>query len=176
MLLFTAFSFAGIGPIIVGGAALAEARLGGAGSLGILLSAFGGGSLVGLAVSTFGVPGAGRRGYTMLGVSAAFGVCLGSLGFSAGVFSASLFAAGAGMAAGYLGVVAVTWLQERAAPAFTGRVMSLVMLAAVALDPASYAFAGFLTALGLETLFLAAGAVVILTVAAGASSRELRRF
>jgi hypothetical protein len=50
------------------------------------------------------------------------------------------------------------------------------MFAAVALDPASYAFAGFLSALGLKTLFLAAGAVMLLAVLVGASSRELRRF
>ncbi|MDQ3508848.1 MAG: MFS transporter [Actinomycetota bacterium] len=176
VLLLTAFSFAAIGPIIVGGAALAEARLGGAGSLGILFSAFGGGSLAGLALSSFGTPRPGRRGFTALGASAAFGILLGSLGFSTGLVSAAISAAGAGAAAGYLGVVMVTWLQERTDSAFTGRVMSLVMFAAVALDPASYAFAGFLSALGLKTLFLAAGAVMLLAVLVGASSRELRRF
>lgn len=176
VLLFTAFSFAAIGPIIVGGAALAEARLGGAGSLGVLFSAFGGGSLVGLALSSFGSVRPGRRGFVMLGSSAAFGISLGSLGFSTGIISASLLAVGAGVAAGYLGVVMVTWLQERTDSAFTGRVMSLVMFAAVALDPASYAFAGFLSALGLEAVFLAAGTLMLLAVLVGTSSRELREF
>ncbi|MBA2691939.1 MAG: MFS transporter [Rubrobacter sp.] len=176
MVLFTAMSFAAIGPILVGGAALASERLGGAASLGILLSAFGGGSLAGLAVSSFGMPSSGRRGLVMLAVMGVFGVFLGSIGFASGIVSASILAAGAGAALGYLGVVMVTWLQERADDAFTGRVMSLVMLAAVALDPASYAFAGFLTALGMEVLFASAGAVVILAVIAGASSRELRKF
>ncbi|MGH3090113.1 MAG: MFS transporter, partial [Rubrobacteraceae bacterium] len=164
------------GPIIVGGAALAEARLGGAGSLGVLFSAFGGGSLAGLALSSLGISGPGHRGCVMLGVSAAFGASLGSLGFASGLVSASLLAAGAGVAAGYLGVVMVTWLQERADTAFTGRVMSLVMFAAVALDPASYAFAGFLSALGPEAVFLGAGALMIVAVLVGASSRKLRRF
>lgn len=176
MLLFAALSFAAVGPIIVGGAALSEARLGGAGSLGVLLSAFGGGSLVGLGLASFGLPGPGRRGYVALGASAFFGVCLGTLGFASGLLFAAAVGAGAGVSAGYLGVAMVTWLQERAAPEFTGRVMSLVMFAAVALDPASYALAGFLAALGLETLFAFAGAVVVLSVLAGASSRELREF
>lgn len=176
MLLFTALSFAAIGPIIVGGAALAEARLGGAASLGLLFSAFGGGSLAGLALSSFGTPGPGRRGCVMLAASGVFGVFLGSLGFASGIVSASVLAAGAGAAAGYLGVVMVTWLQERADSAFTGRVMSLVMFAAVALDPVSYAFAGFLSALGLEALFLSAGTLVGVAVLVGASSRGLRKF
>lgn len=56
LLVLAAVNLAAIEPMIVGGAVLAEERLGGASSLGILFSAFGGGSLI----RTFAAGAAGR--------------------------------------------------------------------------------------------------------------------
>lgn len=146
--LFGAFSLSVVGPLIVGGAALAEARLGGAGALGAIFSAFGAGSIIGLGTSSFPWARKGRRGVKMLVTLGLFGVVLGAFGFSNGLAMAVGLAVFGGILAGYLGVVMVTWIQERTDDAYTGRVMALIMFFAVALEPASYALAGFLLAIG----------------------------
>ena len=175
LFVLAAINLAAIGPMIVGGAVLAEERLGGAGSLGVLFSAFGGGSLVGLLV----VGAAGRprrRGATMLGATALIGLGLGALGFVPGLVSACAAAVAMGVGAGYLGVVLVSWLQERAEPALRGRVMSLVMFCVVALDPVSYALAGVLVARSLTLTFVAAGTLMLAAVLFGAASSPVRKF
>lgn len=143
LFLLAAINLAAVGPVVVGGAVLAEARLGGAGYLGVLFSVFGVASLVGLLLAgSAGRPR--RRGATMLGTTALFGLGLGSLGFAPGLLAASASSAVAGLGSGYLGVVLVSWLQERAEPALRGRVMSLVVFCSVAFDAVSYALAGAL--------------------------------
>ena len=81
-----------------------------------------------------------------------------------------------GRGAGYLGVVLVSWLQERVEPALRGRVMSLVMFCVVALDPVSYALAGALVARSLTLTFVAAGTLMLLTTLLGALSGPVRKF
>jgi MFS family permease len=175
LFVLAAINLAAIGPLIVGGAVLAEERLGGAGSLGVLFSAFGGGSLVGLLVAgTAGRPR--RRGATMLGATALIGLGLGALGFVPGLVSACAAAVAMGVGAGYLGVVLVSWLQERAEPALRGRVMSLVMFCVVALDPVSYTLAGVLVARSLTLTFVAAGTLMLAAVLFGAASSPVRKF
>ncbi|HEX7170954.1 MAG TPA: MFS transporter [Rubrobacter sp.] len=175
LFVLAAINLAAIGPMIVGGAVLAEERLGGAGSLGVLFSAFGGGSLVGLLVA--GAAGRPRRrGATMLGATALIGLGLGALGFVPGLVSACAAAVAMGVGAGYLGVVLVSWLQERAEPALRGRVMSLVMFCVVALDPVSYALAGVLVARSLTLTFVAAGTLMLAAVLFGAASSPVREF
>lgn len=175
LFVLAAINLAAIGPMIVGGAVLAEERLGGAGSLGVLFSAFGGGSLVGLLVA--GAAGRPRRrGATMLGATALIGLGLGALGFVPGLVSACAAAVAMGVGAGYLGVVLVSWLQERAEPALRGRVMSLVMFCVVALDPVSYALAGALVARSLTLTFVAAGTLMLAAALFGAASGPVREF
>jgi MFS family permease len=175
LFVLAAINLAAIGPLMVGGAALAETRLGGAGSLGVLLSASGGGSLVGLiAAGAAGKPR--RRGIMLLGVTALLGVGLGTLGFVPGLLSASAVAAGMGVGFGYLGVVLVSWLQERIAPELRGRVMSLVVFCVVALDPVSYALAGALVGASLTLTFVAAGTLMLATTLLGGLSRSVWSF
>ncbi len=175
LFVLAALNLAAIGPMIVGGAVLAGERFGGAGALGVLFSAFGGGSLVGLLVAgAFGRPR--RRGATMLGATALIGLGIGSLGFAPGLLWACAAAGVMGLGAGYLGVVLVSWLQERVEPALRGRVMSLVMFCVVALDPVSYALAGALVARSLALTFVAAGTLMIVTALLGALSGPVRKF
>lgn len=175
LFVFAAINVAAAGPILVGGAALVEQRLGGAGSLGFLLSAFGAGSLLGLLVS--GLVGSPRhRGVTLLGLPAALGVGLGALGFVPNLVWAMAIAALMGVGLGYLGVALFSWLQGRVEPALQGRVMSLVMLCIVALDPVSYALAGVLVAIDLTLTFVVAGLLLLATTLVGVTSRTVRRF
>ena len=168
-------SFATSGPLRVGGAMLAETRLGGAEAFGILLSAFGAGSLVGLLVAGSLVR-TGRRGLDLILGTAAFGLGLGALGFAASLLLAAALAAGMGVVAGYLGILLMAWLQERSKPSLHGRVMSLMMFAAVAVDPLSYALMGVLSELDLTLMFAVASSLLVLTALSGAASRTVRGF
>lgn len=164
-----------VGPVVVGGAALAEERLGGAGSFGVMLSGFGAGSLVGLLVAG-SLASPRRRGPTLLGVMALFGLGLGALGFVPNLAWTLAAVAAMGVGAGYLGVVIVAWLQERVEEGVRGRVMGLVSFAFIALDPVSYALTGAILELGLAATFVGAGSVMALAALLGATSRALRTF
>jgi MFS family permease len=166
-------SFSTSGPLRVGGAALAQTRLGGDEAFGVLLSAFGAGSLIGLLVAGSLVR-TGRRGRDFILGTAALGLGMGSLGFASSLILAAALAAGMGVSAGYLGVLLVAWLQERSEPSLHGRVMSLVMFAAVAVDPLSYALMGILSELDLRVMFVAAGSLLVIAALLGAANRPIR--
>ena len=168
-------SFSTSGPLRVGGAMLAQTRLGGAETFGVLLSAFGAGSLIGLVVAGSLVR-MGRRGVDLIVGTAALGLGLGTLGFVSSLFLATALILGMGVVAGYLGVVLMAWLQERTKPSLHGRMMSLMMFAAVAVDPLSYALMGVLSGLDLRIMFAAAGSLLATTALLGAASRTVRSF
>src|SRR3712207_2017138 len=108
--------------------------------------------------------------------TAALGLGLGTLGFVSSLFLAAALVLGMGAAAGYLGVVLMAWLQERTKPSLHGRVMSLMMFAAVAVDTLSYALMGALSELDLRIMFAAAGSLLAITALLGAASRTVRSF
>ncbi len=54
--------------------------------------------------------------------------------------------------------------------------MSLMMFAAVAVDPLSYALMGALSELDLRIMFAAAGSLLAITALLGAASRTVRSF
>lgn len=172
--LLGALDLATTGPVLLGGAALAEERLGGAGALGALLAAFGAGALLGLLVAGT-APAPRRRGVVLLVLTGAIGVLLAGLGLAPGLLGVLGLALAAGVADGYLGVVLVAWLQERTDPGRLGRVMSVVVFVSVALDPVSYALAGALLAVDAGLLFPLSGAAVVAVALAGAASPALRR-
>ena len=87
---------------------------------------------------------------------------------------AIVLALAVGATASFLAVINVSWLQERAEPGLTGRVMSLAMFATMAFDPVSFALAGILVEVNLEATFVGAGALLVLTAALGATSRTMR--
>ncbi len=155
-------SFSTSGPLRVGGAMLAETRLGGAEAFGVLLSAFGAGSLIGLILAGSLVR-MGRRRVDLIVGTAALGLGLGTLGFVSSLLLATALVLGMGVGAGYLGVVLMAWLQERTKPSLHGRVMSLMMFAVVAVDPLSYALMGVLSELDLRVMFAAAGSLLLVT-------------
>jgi hypothetical protein len=69
----------------------------------------------------------------------------------------------------------MTWLQQQTAFHMQGRMMSLTMFAAVALDPFSQAVSGALLEVSLTGLFVAAGGVMLLTALGAAIGREAPR-
>ncbi|MGW1197386.1 MFS transporter [Streptomyces sp. NPDC002536] len=164
-----------VGPVLVGGAVLADQRLGGAGSLGVVLSGFGAGSLAGSLMAGWRPPA--RRGWTVVGGVAAIGAGMAGLAAVTHVVAATAVVSLIGLGSAFLGVVVVATLQERVPEQLLGRVMSLVVLATVALDPFSYVVAGFLLPYGTTMLFLVCGSAVLacaVLVAASPAIRSLR--
>jgi len=174
LLILAGTNLAMVGPLYVGGATLAEARLGGAGAFATLVAFAGAGSLAGAALAG-SVGRFGRRGLLVLALTAAEALIVGAIAFVPDLPAAVALAFGIGAAGSFLGVVNISWLQERSELHLTGRVMSLAMFAAVSLDPLSFALAGLLAEAGLAVLFLSAGALLALTALIAASSGTVRR-
>lgn len=164
-----------VGPVLVGGAVLADQRLGGAGSLGVVLSGFGAGSLVSSLTAGWRPPA--RRGRTVVGGVVAIGAGMAGLAAVTHVVAATAVVSLIGLGSAFLGVVVVATLQERVPEQLLGRVLSLVVLATVAFDPFSYVVAGALLPYGTTTLFLVCGSAVLACaglVAASPAIRSLR--
>ena len=173
LLILLCTNLAMMGPLYVGGAVLAESRLGGAGAFGTLVGAAGVGALVGV-VGAGSVSRFRRRGLIELGLTGLLGIIVGAIAFVPNLAAAVALATAIGATSSFLGVVTVSWLQERTEPALIGRVMSFAMFSAVALDPISFALAGMLVGLNLTAMFLAAGALLLLTAVLGALSHTMR--
>ena len=173
LLILLCTNLAMMGPLYVGGAVLAESRLGGAGAFGTLVGAAGVGALIGI-VGAGSVSRFRRRGLIELGLTGLLGVIVGAIAFVPNLLAAIAIAVAIGATSSFLGVITVSWLQERTEPALIGRVMSFAMFSAVALDPISFALAGILVELDLTSMFLAAGALLLLTAVLGALSRTMR--
>jgi len=173
LLILLGTNLAMMGPLYVGGAILAESRLGGAGAFGTLVGAAGAGSLIGV-VGAGSVSVFRRRGLIEIGLTGLLGIIVGAIAFVPNLAAAVALATAIGATASFLGVITISWLQERSEPGMLGRVMSFAMFSAVALDPISFALAGVLVELDLTTMFLAAGTLLLLTAVVGAASPTMR--
>jgi MFS family permease len=173
LLILLCTNLAMMGPLYVGGAVLAESRLGGAGAFGTLVGAAGAGALIGV-VGAGSVSRFRRRGLIELGLTGLLGIIVGAIAFVPNLVAAVALATSIGAISSFLGVITISWLQERAEPRLIGRVMSFAMFSAVALDPISFALAGVLVELDLTAMFLAAGTLLLLTAVLGALSRTMR--
>jgi MFS family permease len=161
------------GPAAVGLPLLAEQRFGGAASFGVMMSAFGGSTLVGalLAGSLL------RRlplGRLMTLAPLLFAGALAAVGFAVTLPTALTALAVMGLGAGALNVRAVAWLQGATDPAYRGRVMSLVLFAAVGLSPLSLVAAGALTKYGFPLLFSAGAGLMVLVTLMAMANRPMR--
>jgi MFS family permease len=173
LLILLCTNLAMMGPLYVGGAVLAESRLGGAGAFGTLVGAAGVGALIGV-VGAGSVSRFRRRGLIELGLTGLLGITVGAIAFVPNLVVAIALATAIGATSSFLGVITISWLQERTEQRLIGRVMSFAMFSAVALDPISFALAGVLVELDLTAVFLAAGALLLLTAVLGALSRTMR--
>lgn len=165
-LVVAAINFVVNGPFIVGIPVLANSRLAeGAMAYGVIMSAWGGGSLLGIVLAgVLPKPSSREMSFRMLLVTAVTGLTMAALGIA----QTTALAAGAGLvmgaAGGYISILFMTWLQARTPQAMLGRVMSLLMFAAVGLMPVSTALAGALIDWNFVAVFLGAGALVVALV------------
>jgi hypothetical protein len=86
--------------------------------------------------------------------------------------SAVLFAMGA--ASGFLNVHIVAWFQQRVNRDMLGRAMSVIMLAAVGLQPFSLAIAGIAVTWSVAGMFFGAAALLLLVTTLAALHEPVR--
>ena len=165
-------NFAITGPVSVGLAFIAKQKFGTPSSFGLLMSAIGGGSLVGVFLA--GLYKHRNRGRLLLLASTTIGLCLGTIGLirQMSALAAVLFLMSA--TAAFLNVQLIAWFQQRVDRAMRGRVMSVLMFAAIGLMPFSLAAAGFAIKWSLPGMFLVAAAMVLLVTMLAAAHRPVR--
>jgi len=176
MAIFAAINFCVSGPIGVGLASLAKFRFGSEVAFGTLLSSFSAGTLAGI-VAGGTVKRPRRRGLQFIVMSLLCGLELIGIGlvpkaYGLGVIAALLAVMGLGV--GFVNVQFSSWMQMRVERALLGRVMSVLMFAAVGLVPVSLALSGVLAQWSLGGLFIAAGAVLVVASVACLSGKAAR--
>ncbi|MHB8404904.1 MAG: MFS transporter [Gammaproteobacteria bacterium] len=169
MLLATMLNFCISGPIVIGLAYLTHAKLGGAATYGLMISAVAAGSLLGAVLA--GVWKVRRRGIVTLVASFVISMCLGSIGLLGNAWSVASVLFLMGATAGLVNVHIGAWIMQRIEVSVRGRVSSVLMLSSVGLAPVSLAVTGLLVAWSLKGMFLVAGAAMLL-VATGAALRK----
>jgi MFS family permease len=148
------------GPIQVGLPVLADTRLNlGAASLGILISANGGGILVGGLFSRLGTRLVrGHIGILVLCVDCIVGVALLLLTQVHSTAAGAVLLGATGLLGGVSQIALFSWVQQRVPQAMMGRTMSVLMFTFLGIAPLSAAVAGaLLKVISLTALFGGAG-------------------
>ena len=159
------------GPIIVGGAVLAEMRYGGAEVFGAIVSAWGAGGLIGSLVASWRAP-ASPVAWTVA-LTAVLGIAMALWALPMPLVALLAVTAAMGLADGWLEVHAYTWIQQQTPLAMQGRVMSLTMLALVGVEPVSHLVCSVLAETSLPGLFLGGAALTL--VATGVAGLVIAR-
>jgi MFS family permease len=166
-------NFLGLPGIQVGLPALAYERFAlGAVALGGGFAAFGLGAVAG-ALASSAVP-APRISWLMVGTAVLFGASLAVVGLAPTLPLLLLTLGVMGVVAGASNPYLISWLQRRTEPSMQGRMMSLVMLASVGLEPLGLALGGVVAERNLELLFWGAGGLIVLIGLAATLSRSVR--
>jgi MFS family permease len=164
------------GPFAVGIPVIARTRfLEGVTAFGLIMSLFGGGALLGTILAG-ALPKPSRKllGTISLSVLSVMGIGLAVVGLAPTMYIAAAAALVMGTANGYSNILLITWLQQKVAPEMMGRIMSLVMFAAIGLNPVSNALAGALISVNAVLLMVFAGILMTLGTLAAAFSPAVR--
>ena len=160
------------GPMSVGLAYMAKTRFGSPAAFGFAVSSLAAGGLVG--ALTAGLVKVKRRGELLLIASATIGVCLAAIGFLYQLVAIAALLVVMAACATVANIHLVSWIQGRVDLAVRGRVVSVLMLSAVGLQPFSLAGAGLLAAWNLTGMFLAASAALLAVTIVGAMRSSVR--
>jgi len=156
-----------IGPLMVGVPVLAQTRFTqGAAAFGTLIAAYGLGNLAGM-IGAGTLPRPSSRVFSALIVIlfVGFGLVIAALAFISSVWIGAVLLAVLGVGNGYVAVTLMTTVQRVTPQAMLGRVMSLVMLAMLGVQPVSTAVSGAVMGLGAGVLFVGCGAGVLVVAA-----------
>ncbi|HZX70610.1 MAG TPA: MFS transporter [Rhodanobacter sp.] len=165
------------GPLQVGLPVLADTRMDlGAASLGILMTANGGGMLLGSFLSGLASRSVrGRLGLMVLAIDSLAGLALATLALVHSTITGAVLLAGTGVLAGIAQITIVSWIQRRVEPEMMGRTMSVLMFTFMGLGPISAAVAGsLLKVISLTSLFAGAGLLLTAIALSCMSSPALR--
>jgi MFS family permease len=173
LVLIAVVNFLGLPGIQVGLAALAYERFAlGAVALGAGYAAFGLGAVAGaLGASALPAP---RLVWLFVGSGVVFGAGLAAVALAPTLPWLLLALGVMGVVAGATNPYLISWLQRRTDTSMQGRVMSLVMLASVGLEPLGLTLGGIVAARSLDLLFLGAGVLIALTGVVASLSRSVR--
>jgi MFS family permease len=173
LLLIAVVNFLGLPGIQVGLAALTYERFAlGAVALGAGYAAFGLGAVAGaLGASALPSP---RLVWLFVGSGIVFGAGLAAVALAPTLPLLLVALSVMGVVAGATNPYLISWLQRRSDVGMQGRVMSLVMLASVGLEPLGLGLGGVVAERNLDLLFVGAGALIALTGVAAALSRSVR--
>jgi predicted MFS family arabinose efflux permease len=170
-----AANFASGGTFEVALPALAHARFG-AGGYGALIACLGTGAVIGTLAAARGGRAA-RPAVVASGSILITGLSMTLVPFLGGLAGAAAATFVLGASNGFGNTVFFTLLQRWAPPGILGRVMSLVMLAALGTFPLSVAVSGVLVRqLGPSLFFPVAGAMIAVAIVGAVSQREFRYF
>ncbi len=175
VILSTAANLAFTGSTVVGLPWLVLVRFGGdALSLGLLFAAYGAGSLVGV-LAAGSLPRPRRFGSIVLAFVLLAGVGLGAIGIAPSLAVVGVILMVIGALNGWVNIVVIAWVQGRTEPEILGRTMSFLMLGSVVAAPLSLALAAVIVDTHATALFLAAGALVIVSGAVALTNGLQRR-
>lgn len=163
------------GPVKVGIPVLAHSRLAeGALALGVVTSAYAGGSVLGTVLA--GALPAPKRGMglVLIAVFTLAGILLMPFGFLSATWLVAAIMLIIGVMGGYVGILIISWIQGRTRQAILGRVMSLLLVASVAVSPISIAASGPLIRLSLEWVFVISGGMLAAFAVAVGLRPEIR--
>jgi hypothetical protein len=171
----TITTFVSMGPQMVGMPVLADDNLNGMRSYGALMSAQGLGAVFGSLLAVVATPAASLLGPVVMSLAIVRG--FGNLLIAAITSDQQgiLLMTAMGILTGYSSIVFMTWVQKRVSLEYIGRVMSLVMLAVMGLQPLSQGFSGwFIDFAGVTTLFISIGFFMIITPFFALLSADIR--
>ncbi|NJN15142.1 MAG: MFS transporter [Oscillochloris sp.] len=161
LVMIALLNFAAIGPTLVGGAMLVSQRFGGEATMfGWLLAGYGVGALFG-GLGAGWMPKVAHPNLLLAWLMVGMGLGMGLTGVAPNFWVAFGLQAAMGVGVGMLTVIAVSWLQEQTSAAMQGRMASLLVFSAVALDPFSNGLAGVISELSLTGLFVGAGVLML---------------
>jgi MFS family permease len=161
------------GPFNVGLAWLAKVRFGSAVAYGSFMSSYGAGALGGMLLAGT-MRKMRHRGALLLVIAVALGTGMPLIGLARQVSVVALAMAVIGASGGFASIIMTAWMQERVEVAYLGRVMSVLMFAAVGLMPLSLFVSGVVSQSHVGALFVAAGVLVVLTGIGSLVSRATR--
>jgi MFS family permease len=172
LLVAAALNFSLSGPVSIGIVWMSKQTFGTPVALSVCVSAVAAGGIIGAILA--GVFKSRMRGRLLVAVSGLIALCTAPLGSLASLWALAADLLIMSMAAGYLNVQIIAWLQQRVDREYRGRTMSVVMFAAVGLQPLSLALAGFAVKFSISGMFLGAAALMLAVTTIAALQRPVR--
>ena len=173
LVVVAALNFCVAGPISIGLAWIAKHQFGSPVAFSIFIGSVAAGGLTGAVAAGFFK--SRRRGVLILIVAAAVALGTALLGLVTTLWSVSAVLFAMAAASGFLNVHLVAWFQQRVDRSMLGRVMSVIMFAAVGLQPISLAIAGLAITWSVSGTFLAAAALMLLVTAFASLNEPVRK-